>query len=78
MNSTAITLNELEEKLHTLLDCDAMEMIPEENDPSSRLYIPYMMNNALENYFILEDCTKNSLYLWMIIITIRKSIPLLF
>lgn len=67
------TLTELKEKLNTLLECDALELIPDEksypslchntvdtisNEPfvSNRLYIPYMMNDALEYYLMLEDC----------------------
>ena len=55
MTNTAITLQELEEKLLTLIECDALELILDKTD-DSRVYIPYMMNDALEYYFVLEHC----------------------
>lgn len=51
----SITFEELNEKLHTLLTCNALEMILEKDHVSECIYIPYMMNDALENYFILEN-----------------------
>ena len=55
MNTTC-TLPELAEYLNKLLDCNALELIFRSDKDSAALYIPYMMNDALENYLILENC----------------------
>lgn len=65
MNQKTITPTELKEKLYTLLACDALELIYDTSDPS-RIYIPFMMNDALEYYFILENCQATGLFLQQI------------
>lgn len=55
MITKTLTLQELKEKLNTLIECDALELVRDQTD-TSLIYIPYMMNDALEYYFILEDC----------------------
>ena len=57
MNTTC-TLPELAEYLNKLLDCNALELIFRSDKDSAALYIPYMMNDALENYLIF--CHANT------------------
>lgn len=52
----SLTLSQLEQLLNELLECNALELIPDSTPSEENLYIPYMMNDALENYFILKDC----------------------
>ena len=50
-------LNDLQKCIDELLDCNAFEL-QLHTDESGRTdcYIPYMMNDALECYFVLKDC----------------------
>lgn len=50
------SLKELENYINKLLDCNALEMIKKAENSENQLYIPYMMNDALENYLILNEC----------------------
>ena len=54
--NTICTLPELAEYLNKLLDCNALELIFRSDKDSAVLYIPYMMNDALEHYLTLENC----------------------
>lgn len=38
-----------------LLELEVLELIPKDTDPST-MYIPYMMNDAVEYYLILSNC----------------------
>ena len=38
-----------------LLELEVLELIPKDTDPST-MYIPYMMNDAVEYYLILGNC----------------------
>ena len=53
MKKTIVSLARLEQQLEELFSLDAYEMVL--NRSKSVLYIPYMMNDALEDYFILEN-----------------------
>lgn len=59
MNKHFISPDELIQYLNTLFQCDALELI---FVSSSILYIPYMMNDALEYYLILENCQTTGAY----------------
>lgn len=55
---------ELEERVREILSCDAFELHRmETSDGKLNIYIPYMMNDALECYFVLEDVTMTGAYL---------------
>lgn len=56
MNKTPLSLEQLNQSIHKLLECDALELVLDTHLPDACLYVPYMMNDALEYYFILEDC----------------------
>lgn len=49
-------LNRLQKIINELNDWDALELYPDSNDGGRTYYIPYMMNDALEYYVVLEDC----------------------
>ncbi len=51
-----LSLKELKIYLNKLLECDALELMKKADVSGEKLYIPYMMNDALENYLILNDC----------------------
>ena len=38
-----------------LLELEVLELIPKDTDPAT-MYIPYMMNDAVEYYLILSNC----------------------
>ena len=47
----------LKERLEQLIDCEALELLRcAEQDPDD-IYIPYMMNDAVELYAVLTHCT---------------------
>ena len=56
MNKTTLSFEDLNIHLNNLLECDALELVSDSAPDSSTLYIPYMINDALEYYFILENC----------------------
>ncbi len=60
--SNTITLEKLEKCLNQLLECNALEMISDNSNSATTLYIPYMMNDALEYYFILENCQITGIF----------------
>ena len=51
---------ELFEKLQEIFDCGVFELHPSEND---KFYIPYMMNDQVEVYLVLESCHMTGEYL---------------
>ena len=56
-------LNDLQNCIAELINCNALE-IQLHTDENEKLncYIPYMMNDALECYFILKDCKMTGEY----------------
>lgn len=61
MGDTHFSLNDLYEKLQTLQEHDALELIFEPD--TEQLFIPYMMNDAVEYYFILKQCQIQGTFL---------------
>ena len=54
---------ELKEYLDEIISCDAFELHKSEtHDGKQNFYIPYMMNDALECYLVLEDGTMTGTY----------------
>lgn len=53
---TENNLNKLQQIITELNDWDALELCPAANGKKTNYYIPYMMNDALEYYAVLEDC----------------------
>ena len=51
-----ITNEELMTYMQDLITCQALELIRCQNGSGQDLYIPYMMNDAVEYYLILENC----------------------
>lgn len=54
MSNQTISATVLYEKLNTLRELDALEFIYDEKN--EQLFIPYMMNDAVEFYYILSQC----------------------
>ena len=56
-------LNDLQKCIAELLDCNAFELQLHTNeDHTIDCYIPYMMNDALECYFVLKNCKMTGEY----------------
>ena len=50
-------LQDLRKCIHELLECDAFELqVHTDKNGQTNYYLPYMMNDALECYFVLKDC----------------------
>lgn len=54
MMNQSISINVLSEKLNTLRELDALEFIYDAK--KEQLFVPYMMNDAVEYYYILHQC----------------------
>ena len=50
-------IEKLEDCIRELIDCGALELLRCLEGNPNDMYIPYMMNDALEDYFILTECT---------------------
>lgn len=57
MKQTDIIEQQLEACIQELIDCGALELLRCLEGNPNDMYIPYMMNDALEYYFILTECT---------------------
>ena len=57
MNQSKGTGKQLESCIRELIDCGALELLRCLEGNPNDMYIPYMMNDALEDYFILTECT---------------------
>ncbi|MDD6610651.1 MAG: DUF3878 family protein [Clostridiales bacterium] len=57
MNQSKVTEKQLESCIRELIDCGALELLRCLEGNPNDMYIPYMMNDALEYYFILTECT---------------------
>ncbi|MCD8356929.1 MAG: DUF3878 family protein [Clostridia bacterium] len=57
MKETIILDEVLRNCIQELIDCAALELLRCLESNPNDMYIPYMMNDALEYYFILTDCT---------------------
>lgn len=57
MNQSKGTGKQLESGIRELIDCGALELLRCLEGNPNDMYIPYMMNDALEDYFILTECT---------------------
>ena len=56
-------LQDLDKCIHELLECDAFELqVHIDENGQTNYYLPYMMNDALECYFILIDCRMTGEY----------------
>ena len=56
-------LLELRECINDLLECDAFELqMHIDENAQTTYYLPYMMNDALEYYFVLKDCRMTGEY----------------
>jgi len=56
-------LQDLRECIHALLECDAFELqVHIAENGQTDYYLPYMMNDALEYYFILKNCRMTGEY----------------
>lgn len=56
-------LLDLRECINDLLECDAFELQTHINENGlTDYYLPYMMNDALECYFVLKDCRMTGSY----------------
>lgn len=56
-------LKDLQESIDELLACDAFELqMHIDENGQTYYYIPYMMNDALECYFVLKDCRMTGEY----------------
>ena len=56
MKQETIGMERLLEYLEELIACDALELIRRPESNPENIYIPYMMNDALEYYLILKEC----------------------
>lgn len=59
-----LTLNEIQNNLQEILDCDAFELYADTSLSSGfpNYYIPYMMNDALECYLLFTNCKMTGTY----------------
>lgn len=57
MKETIIFNEMLKNCIQELIDCSALELLRCLESNPNDMYIPYMMNDALEYYFILTECT---------------------
>lgn len=56
-------LQDLRKCIHELLECDAFELqVHIAENGQTNYYLPYMMNDALECYFVLKDCQMTGEY----------------
>ena len=56
-------LQDLRKCIHELLECDAFELqVHIAENGQTNYYLPYMMNDALECYFVLKDCRMTGEY----------------
>lgn len=51
-----IGIEHLLEYLEELIACDALELVRNSESNPENIYIPYMMNDAVEYYLILKEC----------------------
>lgn len=59
----AALLDDFRKCIGELIDCNAFELQLHTNENSQTdCYIPYMMNDALECYFVLKDCKMTGEY----------------
>lgn len=55
-NKKNIGMERLLDFLEVLIACDALELVRKTEPDSVNIYIPYMMNDAVEYYLILKEC----------------------
>ena len=46
----------LQKYLEELISCDALDLVRRTESDQENIYIPYMMNDAVEYYLILKEC----------------------
>ena len=56
MIQDSIAMKRLLEYLEELIACNALELVRRPESDSTNIYIPYMMNDAVECYLILKGC----------------------
>lgn len=56
MKQVTIGMERLVEYLEELIACDTLELVRKTESDSVNIYIPYMMNDAVEYYLILKEC----------------------
>lgn len=56
MKRETIGMDHLLEYLKELIACDALELVRRPESNAENIYIPYMMDDAVEYYLILKEC----------------------